>query len=413
MNAEMNFNPSRALEYARYFSRPRHVGTREEKIIAQEISGQLEQLGYSVQNQDFQFSTAFERVLMVEIFLGLVLILVVLLTSGINRWFTLLPTGLLMVLILLINPVNRRVQRNSFGPAVRGGTSIWSSLCWKLGAHYETRNIVAVLSAARFDLNLPHLYLVAHYDSKSQYLPLAMRIALFVLVIAGSLVFSALVVFNLLLGTLIPIILATGILVIISGIPLLFLNYGNASAGAIDNASGLGLVLHLAVLLAGRLELYGKLGVTILITSAEELAVKGALAHVQENEMQLRNQASGGGLHVLNFDGIGVDGKLYLVGRERKNEQGTNAGLSHLVRDCAVESGISLGRFSLPGALFDHVPFADAGFDAITMVGIGRDSFSVHTAGDSPDKLNEGGIDQAGRLVLRVIEKLSREYISG
>ena len=267
-------------------------------------------------------------------------------------------------------------------------------------------------SLRELDLNLPHLYLVAHYDSKSQYLPLVVRIVLFVLVIAGSLVFSALVVFNLLLGTLTTLMLAIGILVIISGIPLLFLNYGNESAGAIDNGSGLGLVLHLAALLAGWPELVGKLGVTVLITSAEELAVKGALAYVQENDAQLRNMADGGGLHVLNFDGIGVDGQLYLVGRERKGGQGSGVGLSRLVRQSADELGIPIGRFSLPGAMFDHVPFAEAGYDAITMIGIGKDSLSVHTAGDSPDKLYEGGFDQAGCLALRVIEKLSGENIT-
>ncbi len=259
VTGEMNFNPRSALEYAQHFSRPRQVGTREEKIIAREISAQLEQFGYSVQTPDFQFSAAFERVLIGEVLLGLFLILSALLTSEINRWFTLLPTGLLIVLILMINPVNRRVQRNSFGPGVRGGSSIWSSLCWKLGAHFETKNVVAALPASKPDLNLPHLYLVAHYDSKSQYLPLVIRIVLFVLVIAGSLVFSALVVFNLLLGTLTTFMLAIGVLVIISGIPLLFLNYGNESAGAIDYASGLGLVLHLAALLAGRPDLVGKL----------------------------------------------------------------------------------------------------------------------------------------------------------
>ena len=78
----MNFNPRSALEYAQHFSRPRQVGTREEKIIAQEISAKLEQFGYSVQNPDFQFSAAFERVLIGEILLGLFLILSALLTSG-------------------------------------------------------------------------------------------------------------------------------------------------------------------------------------------------------------------------------------------------------------------------------------------------------------------------------------------
>jgi hypothetical protein len=46
------------------------------------------------------------------------------------------------------------------------------------------------------------------------------------------------------------------------------------------------------------------------------------------------------------------------------------------------------------------------------MIGIGKDSLSVHTAGDSPDKLYEGGFDQAGCLALRVIEKLSGENIN-
>ena len=323
----MNFNPRTALDYARTYSRPRQVETSEEKLVAQEISGHLEQIGFSLQNQDFQFSTTFERVLPVEILLGLVLILSAILTSGINQWITLFLTGLLISLILLIGPINHIVQRNSFGFMDEDGSRSWSSIWWKLGTCYQTKNIVATLTESSEDRTLPHLYLVAHYDSKSQYLPLVIRIALFVVVIAGSLVFATLSIFNLFVGSFAAVVFAIGILVIICAIPLLFLDYGNDSPGAIDNASGLGLVLHLAEIISKQPDLIEKLSLTVLITSAEELAVKGALAYVRQNDTFLNSQARRGGLHVLNFDGVGVNGKLYMVGNSRGQAHKTGGGL--------------------------------------------------------------------------------------
>jgi len=406
---EMNFNPRIALNYAQQYSRPRQVGTREEHVIAQEIAGQVEQFGYSVQIQDFQFCAAFERVLVIEILLGLFLVLSAVLSSGKSQWFTLLPTGLLISLILMIGPLNRKIQKNSFGPEVNAGATSWASKIWKIGTRFQTRNIVAAMPDSPLDLNLPHLCLVAHYDSKSQYLPLVVRIVLFVILVAGSLVFSILNGFNFFAGSLTPLVFVTGILVIICGIPLLFLDYGNNSPGAIDDASGVGLVLHLAEIIANQPELIGKLGITVLITGAEELAVKGSLAYVQQNNSYLKSQAKRGGLHILNFDGIGVEGKLYIVGSDRGQAYGTGGELYCLVQQSAAEKGISIGRFSLPGAMFDHVPFAEAGFNAVSIIGIGKHSISVHTANDSPEKLHERGFDQAGRLALGVIENLSGE----
>ena len=405
----MNFNPRIALNYARNYARPRQVGTSEEKLIAQEISGHLEQIGFSLQNQDFQFSTTFERVLSVEILLGLFLILSAILTSGINQWITLFLTGLLISLILLIGPINHIVQRNSFGSVDKDDSRSWSSIWWKLGTCYQTKNIVATLPESPDDRTLPHLYLVAHYDSKSQYLPLVIRIALFVVVIAGSLVFSVLNVINLVNESFTPVLFLIGFFVIICGIPLLFLDYGNDSPGAIDNASGLGLVLHLAEIITKQPDLIEKLSLTVLITSAEELAVKGALAYVRHNEDYLHSQANAGGLHVLNFDGIGVDGRLYLVGGDRRRARVTDNDLYRLVRQSAEELGISIGRFSLPGAMFDHIPFAEDGYDAVSIIGIGKASWSIHTANDSPEKLHTRGIGQAGRLAIRVIENLCGE----
>jgi len=208
------------------------------------------------------------------------------------------------------------------------------------------------------------------------------------------------------------LLVASGVLVVSSGIPLLFLNYGNDSAGAIDNASGLGLVLYLAEFLSGHPEQLGKLGVTILITSAEEMAVKGALAYVQEQEAELHKLAAGGGLHVLNLDGIGVEGRLYLVVKDQRNGWSNGMDLKHVVQQSATELNLPLGRFNLPGALFDHVPFAEAGLDACSLIAIGKNSLLVHTAKDTPDKLHQRGFEQAGQLALQVIQNLSREIIS-
>jgi hypothetical protein len=57
--------------------------------------------------------------------------------------------------------------------------------------------------------------------------------------------------------------------------------------------------------------------------------------------------------------------------------------------------------------MFDHIPFARCGFDAVSLMAVGRASWAVHTPGDSADKLHVRGFEQAGRVAWRVIEKLA------
>ena len=408
----MEFDPKIALNYARKISRPRQVGTIEEKKVAQEIANLLELFGFSVNFQTFQFSTALGIFLTAEIITGQVLILTTILTYGVSQWVTLMQIVLLVFLIAIIGPINKKVQTSSIQSEDKEHPTLWSSICWRLGAHYRTKNLVATLPNSSKDPTLPHLYLVAHYDSKSQKLPLVIRIALFVIVIIGSLVFAGLNLFNMVNEVFIPFSIVIGFVVILCGIPLLFLDYGNDSPGAIDNASGVGLVLHLAEVISKNPTFIEKLSLTVLITSAEELAVKGAQAYVKRNKFYLRRQAEAGGLHVLNFDGPGVDGKLYLVGGERRIAQSPDNNLSSLVRQSCKELGFSIGRFSLPGAMFDHIPFAEDKYDAVSIVAIGKSTWSIHTSMDTPDKLHIRGFEQAGHLAIRVIEKLSGSKIT-
>jgi hypothetical protein len=308
---------------------------------------------------------------------------------------------------LFSGPLNNKIQCSSLKFNEDQPDSLWSSFCWSIGKWYETKNIIATLPDSPAGPASPHLYLIAHYDSKSQYLPLVIRIPLFVFLIVGSLIFAGLTLVSVFNEFLIPAAITIGILTILSAIPLLFLDYGDESPGAIDDASGVGLVLHLAEVIANQPDIKEGMGITVLITSAEELAVKGAQAYIAENETNLRHQADRGGLYVLNFDGIGVDGKIHLVDGSSQIAGTSGENLFSLIKKSAGELGIPVGRFSLPGALFDHIPFARASYDALSLIGIGKSSLAVHSEKDSIEKLHVDGFEQAGRLGVKVVEKLS------
>jgi cytochrome c biogenesis protein CcdA len=262
-------------------------------------------------------------------------------------------------------------------------------LAVRLGRHFTASNLVAELSHEQQPPRT--LYLVAHYDSKSQRWPLVMRIALFTLLIPGTLVVLGAALLNVTSG----LIDGLAVVIILASALLVLLGTGNASPGAIDNASGVGTVLHLAEILAARSDWRERLRVIILLTSAEELGLMGATAYVKRHAAQLQADNA----LVLNFDGVGIAGELQWVGA-------ASSELVSLITTAAREENVSIRRFRFIGALFDHVPFAQRGLDAVSLITVGRASRSVHTARDAIDQLHVSGFDQAGRVALQVIGKL-------
>ena len=132
----------------------------------------------------------------------------------------------------------------------------------------------------------------------------------------------------------------------------------------------------------------------------------GSVAYVTAQDEMLRAQDRNGGLYVLNFDGVGVDGDLYYVGHSHQSHHGDGLNLLTRVQSACAELNLPLKRFGFVGALFDHIPFAQRGFDAISLIAVGHASRSVHTPADSIEKLHIRGFDQAGRVALHVIEQL-------
>jgi hypothetical protein len=398
----MNFDPRMALSYAASISRPRRVGSGVDEAVAAEIAVKLRGWGYQVERQPFAFSTAS------EVFLKLFILAGVLLIAALLIWHDRVLAVLLVLLVGLFMPLNRRVQSAALQQNGRG-------LKW--GQRFTTANLIATRNRVSTTqsvasstgrnpvFNLPHLYLVAHYDSKSQRMPLVMRITLFMLAIIAGLILVALTLFDDSAALYLPI----GLLALAAAIPLLFLDVGNNSPGAIDNASSIGLVLHLAEVLAQRDNWHDKLHLTLLFPSAEEMTLMGSVAYVTAHEALLHEQDRNGGLYVLNFDGIGVDGDLYYVGHSRRSPNNDRISLLTRVQSACAELDLPLRRFGFIGALFDHIPFAQCGFDAISLITVGRASRLVHTPHDSIDQLHVRGFDQAGRVALHAIDQIIGE----
>ena len=399
------FDPQRALKLANEIAFPRLVGTPGEAKARAFLITRLEQAGYCVERQLFGFSTAPDTLLKAGLLMCQALLLALLALSWVEPSATVWPAVVLMGLALAL-PIfyvaaQYRAAWSENGQSGAGFKDAW--LKW--GQIFKSENLVAHLPVqSNCAASLPCVFLMAHYDSKSQPIPLVARIVCVVAAIIGSLVAGSLVLCSLRWPQLIQIAIYPAGLAILSILPLLILNPGNQSPGAIDNASGVGTVVHLAEVLASSASTWiDKIQVTILLTSAEELGLMGASAYLRSHQDCLKQQSQADGLYILNFDGVGTDGALIWVGTRRLKSR-----LPGLVMEVCQECGLSVRRFALWGALFDHIPFMQAGLDAISLASAGSSIESVHTSGDNVQKLHEHGFAQAGQVALRVIEKLKK-----
>lgn len=401
----VHYDAKKALQIATGIARPRRVGSRALAHVGCELASTLEQAGYQVQAESFQFADACSAFLILEIlaFQGFVALTIWLCAV---RSPVRLATSLLLILMLAMFPgLNRRVQAGSL--VVEGRKlSTWARLCQRLGRRYHASNYVAKMPVSSTAACDTHLLLVAHYDSKSQRIPLAARMTVFGLGIGGALLFAVLSLISTIEPGLTAPALAFGGLALLAGVPLWFLDLGDDSPGAIDNASSVGVVVELAQALFKHPEICRKLGLTILLTSAEEASTMGTVAYVQRHEVELRCWAKSRRVYVLNFDGVGVNGSLYWTGHTGLGASPSEPCLMCLVRQACEELDYKIKTFNLPGALYDHMPFAALGLDAGTLVAVGRASLGVHTRRDSADQLSLRGFARAGQVALKVIHAL-------
>ena len=236
----------------------------------------------------------------------------------------------------------------------------------------------------------PAVWLVAHIDSKSQTVPMLVRIASSIALAAVTI--ASTIVLLLSLPDSIDVRApwpALQIAALLAAMPSIFCWVRNDSSGAVDNASGVAAVL-LAATSAGSARDLG-----VLITSGEELGLAGARVCAARMNPEIL---------VLNCDTVDDSGGWRLMYNGTRPHQIARAAarVSSL-----TGAKLSLGRF-IPGILADSMAFSDRGFPAVTL---SRGTLStlarIHTRRDTSTAFASSGVAKASTLLSALTTELT------
>ena len=264
----------------------------------------------------------------------------------------------------------------------------------RVGAHLRRSGVLSFPFQRSRSTNLvgvkgePVVWLVAHLDSKSQSVPMLVRVESTVALQLASVVVLASVI-----AVLVGFDpgrrfwLGLGAAAAVAALPSMLCFVGRRSPGALDNATGVA-----AVLLAAAASDAANLGV--LVTSGEELGLAGARHWVA---------AAPSRVTALNCDTVDD------LGGWRCMYSGVKPGISAAAAKAAGALGIviRIGRL-IPGILADNVAFADAGIEAVT---VSRGNFStlarIHTWRDTSTGLTGRGVADASVFLSALAKELS------
>ncbi len=300
---------------------------------------------------------------------------------------------------LLIAAAAHAGWRDDAGTALAllaGGSAILAGAAWWLGRHgvLSLRWMRAQSSNLVARRGEPTSWLVAHLDSKSQPIPILLRVLGVIGLILGTaagLILSVLQLTGVNVAPLWPWLAGIGITF---ALPVATSVVQAHSPGALDDASGVGTVL----MVAQSLPPHAPLGV--VLTSAEELGLAGARAWVRE-------RASA---QAINVDGVDDVGPMRLTWTRRRPSR-----LIDRLMSAGARAGIAVraGRL-LPGALLDGVALADAGWDVVTVSrGTLRTVARIHLPGDSLARLDGDGMALAASVIAEALTPVPDEARAG
>ena len=389
MRDKAEFDGTQALHYAERIAFPRKAGTDGHVKAAEQIIGLLRELGCKVEEEDFSVLLPpwvwFNGVPFIS------------LTLLVGTWFALKHIPLL-AFILATTSVLWVIGWDRFW--IRFGGWITSE-----NSHrgIRSKNIVAAFS----DLEGKRpLFFVTHYDSKSQYLNLFARAGCLLLGSLSAGIFSIWVLMTVSrtwMGSASLTFPAwiQGCFFLLVGLNTLFIftRNGNDSDGAVDNASGVGVLLEVARIL--RENLPKNISPVFLFTDAEEFGLLGSLMFQRKHGTDMVNRQA----WVVNVDSIGGRSQMRAcaVGREGKRW------LTKLLM-FAREKGFSLRKIPfLKGVMMDHLPFAHVGIPALSLTSVSGEGWHLHTQRDRFSLLDERGLEEMGKFLLAVVQCLETE----
>lgn len=377
-------DPARVRDDLGFFARPRMSGTEQAAVVEWELRDRFETLGYQVQALPFSFSAWPGRFgLSVA---GGVLCTTALLATGLLRSGR--PVGALVTLVIAL--LLALTPWLSLGRALR-------DLPW---GRIESANLLF-----RRPGTTPSWILMAHRDSKSQLVPTLVRT---VAVVAALVAWAGLVILAALrLGDdpfRFPVAsLVAGGALLLAGLALALSWAGNESPGALDNASGLATLL--AVASAAR----DHPDVAFLVTDGEELGLAGARA-VPGDLPPVQG--------VINVDGVDDHGRYYLAEGHGFRRTGSAPQLAAALLTAGTVLDLPMERRVLPRSmLVDHVPIAEWGIPALTMMrGDWRSLLRVHQRGDDASRIDGAGAAEAATLLraaLRLLRDKEGSHLAG
>jgi hypothetical protein len=248
----------------------------------------------------------------------------------------------------------------------------------------------------------PSVWLVAHIDSKSQTVPMLVRVASIVaLVFIVALSFIVILLSLVGIGVVTPVWHVLALAAVLAALPAMFCFVGNKSNGSVDNVSGV-----VAVLLAAQAATAPR-GLGVLITSGEELGLAGARdwagAHSRAGGVHTRAAAAEPGIIVLNCDTVDDTGNWRCMHTSSRPKR-----IAAAAETIAGGMGVRLPMSRLiPGILADSVAFADLGIEAVTL---SRGTLStlarVHTGRDTSNTLTGVGAAEASALLSALAKEL-------
>ena len=380
------FDARRAYQHVKAIAFPRGVGSTGETAAREYIVRHFRDLGLHVVREPFHFTKFPAEVLprlVCAIFTPLVF-MVPWLGERFSIQMCLLCLGSLAVAMALTR---------------------WQQPLEKLydvGKKWRSENVIATNDVPQ-TADAPTLIFVAHYDSKSQVLPIAVRAVAYGIAIAGLISLTGFILVQLLFQFWPPNAVLWGI-ASVSGFCLLLLQFNftqNRSPGGFDNASGIGVLLELA-----RAGMSQKSRCIFLATGAEEYGMCGALRYIQRRSCTMHpieRLAKNEKTFVINLDGLGVGNSVNVITRYGIPPTRTARKLAEAFRASGEALGIKTRERYFPiGVGFDSIPIASRGFEAVTLTSgdVGKVALKVHSKHDRGELLNVESLQRVGELIL-------------
>ena len=352
----------------RLSQKPRFAGSRDEAEVRALCKGELERAGFDCVERPFQYS------------------------QWLGKWGVPVAAAAQTATIFV---VARMAMHQGPLVALMVGAALYIALLFA-AADAKRRWITALPFQRADSVNLeagrgsPSVWLVAHLDSKSQTVPMLIRIASSI-GMAGVTLIAAAVLLLSLRGDRDPGTMwrAIEVSALIVALPSILCWVRNDSQGAVDNASGVAAVL----LAAESLSSVRDLG--ILITSGEELGLAGARVWASNATP---------GVVALNCDTVDDKGSWRLM---------YTGSIPKRIRAAAEGSPspnvprASMGRM-IPGILADSMAFADRGIESVT---VSRGTLStlarIHTRRDTSIAFTGSGVAEASVLLAALTTELA------